>query len=95
MNEYTPTTDEVETHWADVGFAGDRESFQRWLAEVERAAAAEALDKFGRELVDREMPEAGPHMNMTQYREGLIDGVSRAMRAASRRAAEIREEKSE
>lgn len=42
MNEYTPTTDEVETHWADVGFAGDRESFQRWLAEVERAAAEKA-----------------------------------------------------
>lgn len=43
MSEYTPTTDEVETHWADVGFAGDRESFRRWLAEVERSAAYKAL----------------------------------------------------
>jgi len=31
MIEYTPTTEEVETHWADVGFAGDRGSFRRWL----------------------------------------------------------------
>jgi len=40
--KYTPTTEEVETHWADVGFAGDRESFRRWLAR-ERAATLEDL----------------------------------------------------
>ena len=38
MSEYTPSTEEVESHWADVGFAGDRPSFNRWLAR-ERAAA--------------------------------------------------------
>ena len=42
MSEYTPTTEEVETHWADVGFASDRASFRRWLVEVERAAAEKA-----------------------------------------------------
>jgi hypothetical protein len=43
--EYTPTTEEVETHWADVGFASDRASFRRWLAEIERAAAEKAWDE--------------------------------------------------
>ena len=33
-DDYTPTTEEVETHWADVGFAGDRASFRRWLADL-------------------------------------------------------------
>jgi len=37
-DDYTPTTEEVETHWADVGFASDRASFRRWL-DAERAAA--------------------------------------------------------
>ena len=40
--KYTPTTQEVETHWADIGFAGDRASFRRWLAR-ERAATLEDL----------------------------------------------------
>ena len=42
--KYTPTTEEVETHWADVGFAGDRESFRRWLAREHAAAITDAVD---------------------------------------------------
>ena len=61
------------------------------LAEVRRQAAEEALAEFAVEIERCDMPERGVHINMTQYREGLIDGVSRAMRAAARRAAEIRE----
>ena len=37
-DDYTPTTEEVEKHWANIGFAGDRASFRRWL-DAERAAA--------------------------------------------------------
>jgi hypothetical protein len=37
MSDYTPTTQEVETHWVNVGFAGDRASFRRWLAIVQAA----------------------------------------------------------
>ena len=33
-DRYTPTTQEVSDHWTNVGFAGDRSSFNRWLAEV-------------------------------------------------------------
>ena len=43
-DDYTPTTEEVEAHWADVGFAGDRASFRRWLAEHDRRVAAAAWE---------------------------------------------------
>ena len=79
-------------------FADWREAmhgFRRWLAEVERAAAAKALDEFENELVTREMPEAGAHINMTPYREGKIDGVNRAAIAAARRAEAYRREETE
>ena len=39
-DNYTPTTKEVETHWANVGFAGDRASFRRWLAAHDAEVAA-------------------------------------------------------
>ena len=61
-----------------------------WLAEVERAAAARALREFAQHLIESVMPEHGSHINMTQYREGLVDGVNRAVTAAGRRAAEYR-----
>ena len=41
-DDYTPTTEEVEAHWADVGFAGDRASFRRWLSEHDRQVAEDA-----------------------------------------------------
>ena len=44
-DDYTPTTEEVETHWADVGFAGDRASFRRWLADHDRQVAEKAWDE--------------------------------------------------
>lgn len=46
MSEYTPVTDEVRESYAgfdfDSGIAGDQ--FDRWHAEVERAAAEKAWD---------------------------------------------------
>lgn len=108
MSDYTPTVDEVRDRYADarVGI-GEWTRFDesvkraieeayaeydRMIAEVRREAAAEALEKFGRELIDREIPEAGPHINMTPYREGKIDGVNRAAIAASRSAEAYRRE---
>ncbi|MBC9927200.1 hypothetical protein [Leucobacter sp. cx-169] len=41
---YTPTTQEVEAHWADVGFAGDRASFRRWLDARDAEVTADALE---------------------------------------------------
>ena len=61
--------------------------------QVERAAAARALREFAQHLIESVMPEHGSHINMTPYREGLVDGVNRAVTAAGRRAAEIREGK--
>ena len=111
MTKYTPTVEEVRDRYADgrtgIGeWTRFDESvkraveeayaeFDRMIAEVERAAAAKALDEFENELVTRERPEAGAHINMTPYREGKIDGVNRAAIAAARRAEAYREEKNE
>ena len=88
-DEFTPTEWEVREQYAAGNIHAEAE-FDRMIAEVEHAAAAKALDEFENELVTREMPEAGAHINMTPYREGKIDGVNRAAIAAARRAAEIR-----
>lgn len=42
--EYTPTTAEVRDHWVNVGFAGDGESFDRWLAAHDAATQAAARE---------------------------------------------------
>lgn len=96
MSEYTPGLAAIREHYVwmhgdpSKGDAGER--FDREIAEVERAAAARALREFAQHLIKSVMPEHGSHINMTPYREGLVDGVNRAVAAAGRRAAEIREE---
>lgn len=62
MSEYTPTTNEVRAYYANGQINGNdpscpvRAEFDRWLTEVERAAAAIALeqaaDKFAAEDTD-------------------------------------------
>lgn len=67
MSEYTPTTDEMRNVYASVQALGIRSGppgaieynhgkakFDRWLAEVERAAAAKALAKVRSEI--RQIP---------------------------------------
>lgn len=111
MSEYIPTLDEVRDKYADsrVGIGewtrfdesvkqaveSAYAEFDRMIAEVERAAAARALREFAQHLIESVMPEHGSHINMTPYREGLVDGVNRAVTAAGRRAAEIREGKND
>lgn len=95
MSEYTPTTEQVEARFAHepgyecsdpLGYAShvqaNRKSFKRWLAEDERAAAEKILKSFAEHLLTTTMPTTG--INMTQYREGLMDGVHLAVIAASR-----------
>ena len=106
MSEYTPTPNEARADFITLrtrnfdayqvgrSLTSEQEfygaQYDRMIAAIEREAAAKALAEFAVEIERCDMPERGVHINMTQYREGLIDGVSRAMRAASRRAAEIR-----
>ena len=53
-DDCTPTTEEVEKHWANIGFAGDRASFRRWL-DAERAAARAGQRESDAVITD------GPH----------------------------------
>ena len=87
-DEFTPTEWEVRDEYAAGNIHAEAE-FDRMIAEVERAAAARALREFAQHLIESVMPEHGSHINMTQYREGLVDGVNRAVTAAGRRAAEL------
>lgn len=92
MSEYTPTTEEVRRCYGDIHCsdldAGSLENhvcpeeadFNRWLADVERAAAARALE----EVADVLGGFAGTILN--------AESASDIVRA---RAAEIRERKSE
>ena len=99
MREETPTIEQARHAYCD-GLSGTSRTraesiaeFDRMIVEVERAAAARALREFAQHLIESVMPEHGSHINMTPYREGLVDGVNRAVTAAGRRAAEIREGK--
>ena len=54
MSEYTPTTERVRSDYADTFEGTDErryERFDRWLAEVERAAAARARGEALTEVV--------------------------------------------
>ena len=53
MSEYTPTTEQVKdaaVEWFDWQVVDGSEAFDRWFAEVERAAAEKALNKAADEL---------------------------------------------
>jgi len=52
MSDYTPTTEEVETHWVNVGFAGDRASFRRWLAKNDAEVAATERERIATAIAE-------------------------------------------
>lgn len=68
MSEYTPTTEAVKEAFANEwdsyhGFqwsTSEAEGFDRWLAEVERAAAEKALDSVGEVLWVHRKSGGGP-----------------------------------
>lgn len=68
MSDYTPTTEEVRDAYAghDFDYAIAGAQFDRWLAEVERAAAEKAWTDGWNEGVDfevyvRDINQAGPN----------------------------------
>lgn len=99
MSEYTPTIDEVRWAYGDArcvdpddptharGCPQDAE-FDRWLAEVERAAAARALEEAADEIYVPHGEIFG--LQRDAFNRGA-DAVYEALRA---RAAEMREGKS-
>lgn len=52
MSDYTPTTEQVRKYWLGKWAPSDNldAQFDRWLAEVERAAAARALEEVANDL---------------------------------------------
>lgn len=92
MSEYTPTTDEVEDYYAHGQFADPAMSehdhakaFRRWLAEVERAAAARALEEAAEEIFVRP-----PHIVDDDELESFNAGADAVYDALHARAAEYR-----
>lgn len=87
MIEYTPTTEQIR-YRTIVGAdpndlsddeRSDLEEFDRWLAQVEREAAARALEEFADQMATGHNPET-------------LNAERRAIKREARaRAAEIRE----
>ena len=93
-NEYAPTTDDVRN---DYRFSNKRpdvcgkdfgDEFDRWLDATIRQAKAEALREAAGEI-EAQGPEMGRDINISPYREGLSDGVQRAVRVTLARASRI------
>lgn len=111
MSEYTPTNSEVREQFARGargGYGGSAEAgahrqvaaqskFDRWLAEVERAAAARALDLAADEIESRRNVPGLVHLDVRYggYYTGIRSGMESDSKALRARAAEIREKKSE
>jgi N-formylglutamate amidohydrolase len=53
------------------------------IAEIAVAAAAPLIARATADAIadkiEQSMPESGTHINTTQYREGLIDGMNRVL----------------
>ena len=74
MSDYTPTTEEVETHWVNVGFAGDRASFRRWLAKNDAEVAATV-----RKEAAADVESSKPVQDGSEYRQWMAAGIDRAL----------------
>ena len=110
MSEYTPTTSEVREQFARGargGYGGSAEAgahrhvaaqnkFDRWLAEVERAAAARALEEAADGIESRRNEPGLVHLDVRYagYYTGIRSGMESDSKALRVRAAEIRERKS-
>ena len=88
MSDYTPTTDEMRNVYASAQALGIRSGppgaieynhgkakFDRWLAEVERAAAARALEEFADQMT-------------TGFNAGTLNAERRAIKREARARAE-------
>ena len=70
-----PVTQEEYLASKDQMHEGDA---AKWII---KAAEPHIRAKVAQEILER-LPESGPHINMTQYREGILDGMNRAIRIA-------------
>ena len=109
MSEYTPTTSEVREQFARGargGYGGSAEAgahrhvaaqnkFDSWLAEVERAAAARALEEAADGIESRRNEPGLVHLDVRYagYYTGIRSGMESDSKALRARAAEIREGK--
>lgn len=104
MSEYTPTTDEIRATYAwgckNEGAPAEGEpeaEFDRWLSQVEREAAAQALEEKGYFLKGhaewtRSNFLSGPHSDAcAKYNDEIGDELIEDAAELRARAAEIRE----
>lgn len=78
MSEYTPTTEQVREAYvramrnAFIASAGEhREEFSRWLAEVERAAAVDAIENLTVHVGSEFFRDAGQVASLAEIRQWL------------------------
>ena len=95
-DEFTPTEWEVREQYAGGNIHAEGE-FDRMIAEVERAAAARALEEAADGIESRRNEPGLVHLDVKYagYYTGIRSGMESDSKALRVRAAEIREGKSE
>ena len=106
MSDYTPTTDEMRNVYASVQALGIRSGppgaieynhgkakFDRWLAEVERAAAARALEEAADDIESRRNEPGLVHLDIRYagYYTGIRSGMESDSKALRARAEAYKE----
>lgn len=94
-DEFTPTEWEVREQYAEGNIHAEGE-FDRMIAEVERAAAARALEEAADGIESRRNEPGLVHLDVRYagYYTGIRSGMESDSKALRVRAAEIRERKS-
>ena len=93
-DEFTPTEWEVREQYAGGNIHAEGE-FDRMIAEVERAAAARALEEAADDIESRRNEPGLVHLDVRYagYYTGIRSGMESDSKALRARAAEIREGK--
>ena len=80
-HEWTPL-DRCECGgWEPRKGVGPRDFIQHVAEATLEASGPHIRAMIAQEILER-LPESGPHINMTQYREGILHGMNRAIRIA-------------
>ena len=95
-DEFTPTEWEVREQYAAGNIHAEAE-FDRMIAEVERAAAARALEEAADDIESRRNEPGLVHLDVRYagYYTGIRSGMESDSKALRVRAAEIREGKND
>ena len=91
-DEFTPTEWEVRNEYAGGNIHAEGE-FDRMIAEVERAAAARALEEAADDIESRRNEPGLVHLDVRYagYYTGIRSGMESDSKALRARAAEMRE----